>query len=87
MSVIGPRPITEEELSQHFSPEEREELLSVRPGITGLWQATDRNGATFESGDRQRIELEYVRNRGFAMDAKCFFGTFSAMFGKKATGR
>ena len=57
MSVIGPRPITEEELSQHFSPEEREELLSVRPGITGLWQATDRNGATFESGDRQRIEL------------------------------
>ena len=87
LAVIGPRPITEAELDQHFTAAEREELLSVRPGITGLWQATERNEATFESGRRQQIELRYVRNRGFAMDARCFFGTFGAMFGKKATGR
>lgn len=87
LSVIGPRPITAAELEQHFSPSECEELLSVRPGITGLWQATERNEATFESGRRQQIELRYVRERGFAMDVKCFFGTFGAMFGKKATGR
>lgn len=87
LAVIGPRPITVAELEQHFTPSEREELLSVRPGITGLWQATERNQATFESGRRQQIELRYVRGRGFAMDARCFFGTFGAMFGKKATGR
>ena len=87
LAVIGPRPITEAELDQHFTAAEREELLSVRPGITGLWQATERNEATFESGRRQQIELRYVRDRGFAMDARCFFGTFGAMFGKKATGR
>ena len=87
LAVIGPRPITKAELDQHFTVAEREELLSVRPGITGLWQATERNQATFESGRRQRIELHYVRERGFAMDARCFFGTFGAMFGKKATGR
>ena len=87
LSVIGPRPITKSELDQHFTAAERDELLSVRPGITGLWQATERNQATFESGRRQQIELHYVRERGFAMDARCFLGTFGAMFGKKATGR
>lgn len=87
LSVIGPRPITRDELEQHFSDEEKAELLSVQPGITGLWQATDRNEATFESGLRQKIELRYVQNRCFAMDWKCFTGTFGAMFGKKGTGR
>lgn len=87
LSVIGPRPITRDELEQHFSDEEKEELLSVTPGITGLWQATDRNAATFESGLRQKIELHYVRNRCFRMDWKCFTGTFGAMFGKRRTGR
>lgn len=87
LSVIGPRPITRDELEQHFSDEEKAGLLSVQPGITGLWQATDRNAATFESGLRQKIELRYVRNRCFRMDWKCFTGTFGAMFGKKRTGR
>lgn len=87
LSVIGPRPITRDELEQHFSDEEKAELLSVQPGITGLWQATDRNAATFESGLRQKIELHYVRNRCFRMDWKCFTGTFGAMFGKNKTGK
>lgn len=87
LSVIGPRPITRDELEQHFSNEEKAELLSVQPGITGLWQATDRNAATFESGLRQKIELRYVRNRCFRMDWKCFTGTFGAMFGKNKTGK
>lgn len=87
LSVIGPRPITRDELEQHFTDEEKAELLSVQPGITGLWQATDRNEATFESGLRQKIELRYVQNRCFRMDWKCFTGTFGAMFGKERTGR
>lgn len=87
LSVIGPRPITRDELEQHFSDEEKAELLSVTPGITGLWQATDRNAATFESSLRQQIELCYVRNRCFRMDWKCFVGTFGAMFGNSKTGR
>lgn len=87
LSVIGPRPITRDELEQHFSDEEKAVLLSVQPGITGLWQATDRNAATFESGLRQKIELHYVRNRCFSIDWKCFTGTFGAMFGKNKTGK
>lgn len=87
LSVIGPRPITRDELEMHFSDEDKIVFLSVQPGITGLWQATDRNDASFESGLRQKIELHYVRNRCFRMDWKCFAGTFGAMFGKERTGR
>lgn len=86
MSVIGPRPITEEELEQHFTPSEREELLSVRPGITGLWQATERSQATFESGTRQAIELDYVRKASLGLDARIFLATFGAMFVRR-TGK
>lgn len=85
MSVIGPRAVSHDEVAWYG--EDADEVLSVPAGITGLWQATRRNGATFESGERQRIELEYVRNAGFAMDARCFLGTFGAMFGKGRTGR
>lgn len=87
MSVIGCRPITKDEIEQHFSFADASELLSMRPGVSGLWQATSRNDATFESGERQSIELDYVRNSGLIMDAKCFIGTFSAAFGKNRTGR
>lgn len=87
LSVIGPRPITSEELERHFTPAQRRELLSVRPGITGLWQAGERNGATFETGRRQAIELGYVRNASLKLDASIFFSTFGVMFGSKRTGR
>lgn len=35
LSVIGPRPITQDELEQHFTDEEKAELLSVQPGHYG----------------------------------------------------
>lgn len=85
MSVIGPRAVSSEEIE--WFGDEAGTVLSVPAGITGLWQATRRNDATFESGERQRIELEYAKNAGFVMDARCFLGTFGAMFGKKRTGR
>lgn len=83
MSVIGPRPITARELDNGFSPEEREELLSVRPGITGWWQVIDRNDATWENKRRQYDELYYVRHAGFAMDFYIFWSTFRVMLVKK----
>lgn len=87
MSVVGPRAITQEELLKHFTPEERQELLSVSCGITGWWQVGERNDATFESGKRQAIELEYVRDAGLSMDARVVARTFGAMFGKGRSGR
>lgn len=82
ISVIGPRPISYDELS--WFGNDAALVCSVPGGITGLWQASERNNATFESGERQRIELDYVRHAGFRMDAKCFLRTFDAMFGKRS---
>ncbi len=78
MSLIGPRPLTDEET--YFYGENRDLLLSVRPGITGLWQVSGRNALTYESGERQKCELEYVENFGFKMDLKVFFKTFKEIF-------
>lgn len=85
MSVIGPRAITSEELA-HYG-RDAAVLLSVPQGITGAWQAGPRNDATFENGERQRIELEYAKNAGFREDARVFLATFGAMFGKRRSGR
>ena len=83
MSVIGPRPITEEEL-ENFGPD-KDLYLSVLPGITGWWQVNARNNADFLSGERQRLELEYVTGISLAKDLQVFLGTFGAM--AKKTGK
>lgn len=87
LSVIGPRPITCDELELHFTPDQQRSLLSVRPGITGLWQTGERNKATFETGRRQQIELSYVHDASFALDWRIFWSTFGVMFGNKRSGR
>lgn len=74
ISVIGCRVITFDELK--WFGDSRELLLSVPPGITGLWQTGPRNHATFESGLRQELELSYSKNASLALDAKIFFRTF-----------
>ena len=83
MSLVGPRPITKDELL--WFGNDAEELLSCRPGITGLWQTLERNDATYETGVRQQMELAYVRKRCVALDLRIVGGTFGAILGK--TGR
>ena len=77
LSVIGPRPVTQAETLEFGDA--REEFLSVKPGITGWWQVTARNDATWETGNRQRIELFYVRHASLALDLRVFVKTFKAM--------
>lgn len=83
MSVIGPRPITTDELA--WFGEDAALMLSVPPGITGWWQVSSRNNATFESGVRQELELTYVANASISFDARIFLMTFASM--AKKTGR
>lgn len=85
MSVIGPRPIEPDELKAY--DDSVVEFLSMTPGITGWWQTVSRNDAKYEDGERQNLELFYVRNRSARIDIKVFFETFRAMFGKKASGK
>lgn len=83
MSIVGPRPVVEDELAAYGA--DADAFLSMKPGITGWWQVQARNDATYEDGRRQELELYYVRNASLALDARVFFETFKAMFGR--TGR
>ena len=80
MSIIGPRAITNDELE--WFGKDKARLLSVPPGITGMWQTGSRNMATFESGFRQELELSYVDSACVKMDAKLFFRTFSTIIAR-----
>lgn len=75
MSVVGPRPILQDELEKNYTEEERKLILSVKPGLTGYWQAYARNNATYESGERQKMELYYIQHRSLWLDAKILFKT------------
>ncbi|HGJ7557555.1 TPA: sugar transferase [Streptococcus pneumoniae] len=72
MSLIGPRPILENELKE-YSKEEQPVLLSVRPGITGVWQVSRRSEVYYP--ERCEMELYYPRNQSFLLDVKIFFLT------------
>lgn len=82
MSLIGPRAITYDELSEYGG--DAALLLSVPQGVTGAWQAGPRNDATFENGERQRIELGYARGAGLGEDLCVFLATFGAMFSRRS---
>jgi lipopolysaccharide/colanic/teichoic acid biosynthesis glycosyltransferase len=65
LSLVGPRPIITEELD-FFPDSDRDQLLSVRPGIFGLWTALGRNRVNYP--ERAAIELRYVETRSNAGD-------------------
>ena len=75
MSVFGPRPIIKSELKENYTPEEQKLLLSVKPGLTGYWQAYARNNVGYVNGERQKMELYYIHNRSFLLDIKIIFKT------------
>lgn len=75
MSLVGPRPITMDELRYYTQPE-MELLLKVRPGLTGLWQINDGNNLSYENGKRQAIEIQYVKHRSFLLDLTILLNTF-----------
>jgi exopolysaccharide production protein ExoY len=64
MSLVGPRPITLVELESHYG-ECVDEVLSMRPGLTGLWQVMGRNRLTYAR--RKRLDLLLVRRRSASL--------------------
>ena len=75
MSLVGPRPLLPSELTGNYTPEERQLLMSVQPGLTGYWQAVSRNESSYLTGERQRQELYYIGRVSFWMDVKIILMT------------
>lgn len=79
MSFVGPRPVVKREIEKYG--ENKEKLLSVKPGLTGYWQVNGRSNTTYE--ERMNMELYYVDNCSLWLDIKIFFKTFIAVFKKE----
>lgn len=86
MSLVGPRPSPDRE--NQFCPGWRRARLSVRPGITGLWQVLRRRGDGV-SDFQQWIyyDLEYVRHRGLWLDWQLLWHTPIAMLASSRLGK
>jgi len=75
MSVVGPRPIVEQEIPR-YGPA-MEQVLSVRPGLTGLWQVSGRNNVSYQR--RVLLDLTYVNRRSLGLDLRILWRTISVV--------
>ena len=76
MSLVGPRPPLPQEVARYERWQRRR--LSMKPGVTGLWQVSGRNEITdFESW--MELDLAYIDNWSLALDAKILLRTIPAV--------
>ena len=75
MSVVGPRPIVSNEIIKYSLF--MEEVISVRPGLTGLWQVSGRNNLSYKK--RVELDLLYARNRNFILDLEIIILTLGVL--------
>lgn len=75
MSIVGPRPVTEEELVRYSNSVGA--YLACRPGITGLWQVSGRSTTTYNK--RVACDTFYARNWSMALDAKILIVTLPSL--------
>ena len=79
MTFVGPRPITEMEVTTYFTEEQQKILLSARPGLIGYWAVMGRSDVEFGNGARQKLELDYFKLRGFWFDVSLIFRVVPAV--------
>ncbi len=75
MSVVGPRPVVDEELKVYDSSAVF--YLQTRPGLTGLWQISGRNDVSYES--RIAFDTHYVQNWSLVQDMSIILRTIPAV--------
>jgi lipopolysaccharide/colanic/teichoic acid biosynthesis glycosyltransferase len=77
MSLVGPRPPILYEF-EAYSPWQRRRMMTVKPGITGLWQVGGRSRVKFD--DMVRLDLKYARTWSLWLDLKILGRTPRAVF-------
>jgi len=75
MSLVGPRMITPEEMEKYNQWDTN--LVTVRPGITGLWQVSGRSDISYE--ERVRLDMYYIRNWNMWLDIQLIIQTIPAV--------
>jgi exopolysaccharide biosynthesis polyprenyl glycosylphosphotransferase len=77
MSLVGPRPAGPHELARYESWQRRK--LSIKPGITCLWQVNGRNKIN-DFNEWVRLDLQYIDNWSFWLDIKILIKTIPTVF-------
>jgi exopolysaccharide production protein ExoY len=80
MSIVGPRPVTDEELERYTASVGA--YLACRPGITGLWQVSGRSTTTYDK--RVACDAFYAQNWSIALDVKILIVTIPALLSETA---
>ena len=75
MSIVGPRPIVKAEKKKYGKNFIK--VLTIKPGITGLWQVSGRNNLTYKK--RVDLDLNYVKNYNLLMDIRILIRTFGVI--------
>ena len=76
MSIVGPRPIVKEEIKKYGISISK--VLSIKPGITGLWQVSGRNNLSYKR--RVMLDCLYVKNISLLLDLRIILRTFGVIF-------
>jgi undecaprenyl-phosphate galactose phosphotransferase len=81
MSWVGPRDILDTELAMYGSHADR--FITVKPGITGLWQVSGRSKLPYS--ERVRLDMHYIDNLSLSLDLRILFRTIPVvLFGDGA---
>ena len=75
MSIVGPRPIINEEIKKYNISISK--VLSIKPGITGLWQVSGRNNLSYDK--RVFLDSLYIDKLYFIMDLRIIIRTFGVI--------
>jgi len=76
MSLIGPRPLTRDELEQHYGSQ-AQEVLSLLPGLAGLWQIRGRSRLSYT--ERVQLDLELTRTFSFQTYVRILLASIPAV--------
>lgn len=79
MSLVGPRPVVAAEIP--YYGDKKAHYLSVKPGLTGLWQVSGRNDVSYE--ERVALDAYYVENQSFWGDVVIIFKTIYVVLARK----
>jgi len=82
MSVVGPRPLVKDELAKYGKY--IDQVLTIKPGITGLWQVSGRNDVPYPL--RVKMDLYYVRSRNFSLDCWLILKTIGVVIFPRNNG-
>ncbi len=80
LSVVGPRPVVHAEMVSHFGIKAGK-ILSIRPGITGIWQVSGRSDTCYNT--RVMLDEKYVDQRSMMLDLKLIAKTIPSMIVSK----